>query len=365
MDTSKLTVELPVDEFYNSYVTTLRKLYTDSFIASNNLQPETQNGFQRAMSKRAGISLDGRNAKVYTEKDLKAIVQNLNDKFEEYSTGPYSAPVKKRGEARYCLLSTVLKQTLVSLGYDTIAADIKHDEKGCTKDSDNVMKAYEGLVKAEDEEDKAVKKSYDALKTALSAVKGKIKQYTEKGDNLSDTDKTSVKKLMATLQDTIDSAARCVMGKDNVDDLRSLVSEGEAYVQELQDILLKPSKEDLNKLQQKFNEGNDEKLTIVSNAPAAVQESETTSCEDVYATINKAAVLIPGVIQELNNLKDDYRILWQQNQEYAKALEENKKQQALPDNEDELVLLAKQVINKIEDKGKLKDIAMVLMMKAM
>ena len=359
MDTSKLTVELPVDEFYNSYVTTLRKLYTDNFIASNNLQPETQNGFQRAMSKRAGISLDNRNAKAYTEKDLKAIVQNVNDKFEEYANGPYSAPVKKRGEARYCLLSTVLKQTLVSLGYDTIAAGIKHGEDSCAKDSDNVMKAYDGLVKAEEEEDKAVKKSYDALKAALTAVKSKVKQYSEKGSNLSDDDRTSIKKLMATLQDTINSAARCVTGKDDADDLRSLVSEGESCVTELQNILLKPSKEDLNRLQQKFNEGND------AEESAAVKSDDISSCEDVYATISKAATLIPGVIQELNNLKDDYRILWQQNQEYAKTLEENKKQSALPESEDELVQLAKQVIAKIEDKSKLKDIAMVIMMKAM
>lgn len=359
MDTSKLTVELPVDEFYNSYVTTLRKLYTDNFIASNNLQPETQNGFQRAMSKRAGISLDNRNAKAYTEKDLKAIVQNVNDKFEEYANGPYSAPVKKRGEARYCLLSTVLKQTLISLGYDTIAAGIKYGEDSCAKDSDNVMKAYDGLVKAEEEEDKAVKKSYDALKAALTAVKSKVKQYSEKGSNLSDDDRTSVKKLMATLQDTIDSAAHCVTGKDDTNDLRSLVSEGESYVTELQDILLKPSKEDLDKLQQKFNEGSN------GEEPAAVKGDDISSCEDVYATISKAAALIPGVIQELSNLKDDYRILWQQNQEYAKTLEENKNQSALPEGEDELVQLAKQVISKIEDKGKLKDIAMVIMMKAM
>ena len=342
MDTSKLVIKLPVDDFYNNYTQTLRELYSDSFISQNNLKPTTQNSFQRVMSKRAGISLDKREEKIYTEEDLAAIVKDTNEKYEEYTNGSYSENVKKRGQTRYVLMATVLQETFKRLGYQELAAQFKYVQKQEKTTEDNIIKAYNDAESATTEEDTSVKENIKLLRDSLSTIQKKIKEYEKHG--VSDKEEETIHKVIETLTDTLDSARHCSEGKEDNKELNDLIKKGE--------------------LEKGITMAESNKAALES-VKASLQEGEVTSCEDVYATINKAAVLIPGVIQELNNLKDDYRILWQQNQEYAKALEESKKQQELSNNEDELVQLAKQVIAKIEDKGKLKDIAMVIMMKAM
>lgn len=355
MDTSKLVIKLPVDDFYNNYTQTLRELYSDSFISQNNLKPTTQNSFQRVMSKRAGISLDKREEKIYTEEDLAAIVKDTNEKYEEYTNGSYSESVKKRGQTRYVLMATVLQETFKRLGYQELAAQFKYVQKQEKTTEDNIIKAYNDAESATAEEDTSVKENIKLLRDSLSTIQKKIKEYEKHG--VSDKEEETIHKVIETLTDTLDSARRCSEGKEGNKELNDLIKKGELTIQKLNEILKTQKEKGVT-----MAESNKAALESVK---ASLQEGEVTSCEDVYATINKAAVLIPGVIQELNNLKDDYRILWQQNQEYAKALEENKKQQELSNNEDELVQLAKQVIAKIEDKGKLKDIAMVIMMKAM
>lgn len=356
MDTSKFVIKLSVDDFYTNYTQTLRELYSDSFISQHNLQPTTQNSFQRVMSKRAGISLDKREDKSYTEEDLAAIVKDTNDKYEEYANGSYSDSVKKRGQTRYILMATVLQETFRRLGYKQLAEQFKYVQQQEKTTEDNIIKAYHDAESAETE-DTEVKNNVSLLKESLETINKKIQGYENR--TLSDKEREIVEKLTTTLSETIDSAKRCATGKNNVTELTTLIADGENVLQKLKKLAEQKnmSKEDTNK-------------AILESMRAALpedpaEEDKVISCEDTYAVISKAVALIPGVIQELNNLKDDYRILWQQNQEYAKTLEENKKQQALPDNEDELVLLAKQVINKISDRGKLKDIAMVLMMKAM
>ena len=346
MDVTKLTVKLPVDQFYDTYIATIRDLYTASFIAQNHLEPSTKSSFQRAMSKRAGISLDIReDTKQYTHDDLVAIVNDTNAKYEEYANGDYSESTKTRGIARYRLMSTVLKEAFIRLGYDDIAAMFKYtddnDEEQSTNDDVSVVK--------EQEEDITVKKNTEMLRESLAAVKAKIKEFSAK--DLSDEDKEIIRKLDSALKDTIKSAAKCVDGRPNVDDLKDLIRQGEEYVMKLEDIIAGENKE---KLEQ-----------IVAQQPESSERTVVREFEVPFTDIVKVLKILPGFVENLQGAIEQNKELKEQVQELKKEINAVKQQTVLPTGEDDLVKLAKEIINKIEDKSKLKDIGMVIMMKAL
>ena len=93
---------------------------------------------------------------------------------------------------------------------------------------------------------------------------------------------------------------------------------------------------------------------------------------DIEALIPSVLEAIPKFLQkgheaaeENDKLKAEIESLKAANDELTKQLDEVKNKSTLPTNEDELVKLAKEVVNKIDDKSKLKDIGMVIMMKAL
>ena len=251
MDTSKLTVKLPIDKFYNTYVETIRNLYTESFINQNHLEPSTCSSFQRAMSKRAGISLEKReDTKQYTKDDLIAIANDTNSKYEEYLSGDYSESTKARGMARYRLLSTVLKATFTQLGYKEVAEQFKYAEDSKAEAEANINKAYDDAIAVEkkEEEDLTVKKNTEILKNSLSSVKEKIEEFSKK--ELSEQDRKVLQKLNVTLKDTIDSAIKCTEGKSNVEELKELIKQGEGYVVQIQDMITGQGKQKLEQVVQ-------------------------------------------------------------------------------------------------------------------
>ena len=358
MDMSKLVIKLSVNDFYDNYTQTLRELYSESFIVQNNLQPATQNSFQRAMSKRAGISLDKREEKSYTEQDLEAIVKDTNDKYEEYANGSYSDSVKKRGQTRYILMATVLKETFKRLGYHELAEQFKYVQDQEKTTADNVIKAYHDAEDTEDEtEDTSVEENIKLLKDSLTTISQKINEYEDK--YMSDKDKKVLNKVMTALKDTIDSAKNCVDGKQDTAELSDLITEGEALIKKGESILAGKqhtmSKEESNQtVLESLKETLEEKQDNIPN-------SKVTD----FDILIKAASMLPDVVFEIRTLKEKVTVLSDEKEKLEQELAAADKKAALPEGEDELVHLAKQVINKIEDKGKLKDIAMVIMMKAM
>lgn len=351
MDVSKMTVKLPVDEFYNTYIATIRDLYSESFIAQNHLEPSTKSSFQRAMSKRAGISLDTReDMKQYTREDLITIIENTNAKYEEYINGDYSESIKTRGEARYRLMSTVLRETFIRLGYKDIADMFKYAEKGQDTADDNIEAAYNEVINVErdQEDDITVKKNIELLQTSLSVIDEKIKEFSVK--ELSEQDRESLRKLNVALQDTLNSAVKCIAGKSGFEDLQNLIKQGEEYSMKLEDIIANTGKE---KLQQVVNETSTPERTVVEQF------------EIPYDDIMKVLKVLPSFVEQLQGVANERDMLAQQVKELKKEVETTKAKTVLPNDEDELVKTAKEIINKIEDKTKLKDIGMVIMMKAL
>lgn len=351
MDVSKLTVKLPVDEFYNTYIATIRDLYSESFIAQNHLEPSTKSSFQRAMSKRAGISLDTRDdTKQYTKEDLIAIIEDTNAKYEEYVHGDYSESIKTRGEARYRLMSTVLRETLIRLGQKEIADMFKYAEKGQDTAEENIETAYNEAVTADknQESDTTVKKNIELLQNSLAIIKDKIKEFSVK--ELSEQDRDSLRKLNTALTDTLSSAAKCAEGRTGVEDLNDLIRQGEEYSMKLEDII----------------SGNGrEKLEQMSQQAATPERATIKQFEVSYESILQVLKVLPGFVEQLQSAVDERDKLLQQVKDLKQEIDTVKAQTVLPSSEDDLVKTAKEIINKIEDKTKLKDIGMVIMMKAL
>lgn len=342
MDVTKLTVKLPVDRFYDTYVETIRDLYTASFISQNHLEPSTQSSFQRAMSKRAGVSLDEReDTKQYTVDDLMAIVNDTNAKYEEYSQGDYSESTRTRGEARYRLMSTVLKETLTRLGYTDIAEKFKYAEASKNTAEENIDEAYHSALAAEQEEDVTVKENTDLLKNSLSVIKEKIEEFSKK--ELSVEDKEVLRKIKTALEDTVKSAKKCVEGKSNVNSLTELIAQGEQYVMKLQEMIASESAQKLEQVTQGIKE-------------TAVEEMS-------YDNVMQVLKVLPSFVERLQDAVKQNEILLKQVQELKAEVDTVKAQTVLPDDDEALVGIAKDIINKINDKNKLKDLVMVIALK--
>lgn len=353
MDISKLTVDLPVDKFYNTYVETIRRLYEENFIVKNNLVPSSQESFNRSMSKKADISIEKRDVKAYTVSDLRAIVEDTNAKYEEYSSDSYSASVKSKGRARYILLSTILKETFLRLGYDDLAKELKYTEKNITA-AENLVAST--LQEEKKEEDDSMASNVELLKSSLSIAKSTVLSYDD--GKLSNKDKEKLKKLSVTLKDVLDKTAGSISGKKGTNDIRDLISQGEQLVARIQDMIAGKVVEDI-----KEEIGSDVVIPF----------------EDITRTLK----VLPGLIMNYQNLISDHDELLNENKLLYNDLQEktrecialqNKCEELknkvansynISDNEDELVKLAKEIINKISDRNKLKDIGMVIMMKAL
>lgn len=344
MDTSKLTVKLPVDQFYNSYVETIRALYTDSYIAQNHLEPSTCSSFQRVMSKRAGIALDKReDAKQYTKDDLIAIIADTNSKYEEYSLGDYSESTKARGEARYRLLSTVLKATFLKLGYDDIASQFKYAEDSKDTPEENVDKAYNTAVTAEKEDAEDVRKNIELLRSSLSSVRIKIDEFSRK--ELSEQDKNDLQKLKNILKDTIESAVKCAKGKSDTKVLNELIEQGKGYVMRIQDMLDDKKKTEIEQLSQ--------------------EEIVVDQSEIPYDDIIRISKVLPQLVQKLQDMVSQNEKLLKQVNDLKTEMSTIETKTMMPESEEDLVQLIKEAANLIHDKNNLKDVALFIALKGM
>lgn len=334
LDTTKLTSSLPIDRFFETYVATIRNLYSASFIAQNHLEPATKSSFQRSMSKRAGFSVDKQGDPLqYSQNDLLSIVEDTNKKYEEYTKGDYSESTKARGQSRYRLLSDILHETLSQLGYQDIANKLKY-----TGDQSTVNKNT--ITTESKEEDAAVKKNIKILKESLTTIGDKIKELSEKP--LSDQDKENLVKIKDSLKETIESANKCVKSKSDTAELKTLVQQGEEYIMKIQELLAD------------------------KNLEQTLQSSVTsTTTPGAYSTTNDILTEIPLFVDKIKAIVQRNEELLATVKQLKEEVETVKQQTVLPDNDDELVQLIKETINKVEDKTKLKDIVMLIALKVM
>lgn len=366
-----LKTNIPAEEFFNVYVATIKELYTDSFIKQNHLEPSNLTSFKKAMSRKAGVSLEARDEKAYTPKDLENIVNDTNSKYEEYANGNYTQELRKKGEGRYVLFSNLFSAVLVRLGYPEIAEKLKYtDEKSkadkpAPKTDEEVLNSALADAKAtagitETEEDKELNSKIELLK----ACEEKVNQKIDEGDA------KVLGEVFEKLDDTIKNAkAYNETAKDS--QLGELITRLEAQSDKIGTIIFgdkSVSDADIEKLKAHFNGEDEEEDTMKKENPFEKKSSGV----DIEALIPEVLQAIPKFLQqghdaakENSELRAKIKKLEDENNDLIVKLEEAGKAAALPTDEDELVKLAKEVVNKIEDKGKLKDIGMVIMMKAL
>lgn len=334
MDTTKLTLSLPVDRFFETYVATIRNLYESNFIAQNHLEPTTKSSFQRSMSKRAGISVDKReDSSQYSKDDLLSIVEDTNMKYEEYTKGDYSESTKARGQTRYQLLSDILYATLSKLEYQDVAEKLKYTGKKQAINKNTVTTEDKGEVTA-------VKKNVKILKESLTTIEEKIKELS--GKSLSNQDKENLMKVQNSLKETIESAKKCVKSKSDTAELKTLIQQGEEYIMKIEELLT-----DKNL-----------KQTLQSSVASTTTFDVNSSTDDILTKIPIFVDKIKAIVQRNEELLTTVKQL-------KEEIETVKQQTVLPDDDDALVQLIKEAVNKVEDKTKLKDIVMLIALKVM
>ena len=408
-----LKTSINATEFYNAYVATIHELYSDSYIKQNHLEPSNETSFKRSMSRKANVSLEQRDDKSYTPADMQAIVNDTNAKYEEYATGNYTSELRRKGEGRYALFSKVFEAVLKRLGYPEIAEGLKYvdnadgdmpkveevkapepktDEK-VLEEALDIAKRDAGLGENKDEKEEEKNEEpanelkldvYDLdanvaiLEMSEGKIDEKIAEYQIK-KNLTDKDKEHLEAVVHKLEDVIINAKRFIDNADSVDEnIKKLIDKGEWQIDKLYNMIDDDSDNngeatdaDIQRLKAHFD-GDEEKEEEITVAKNPFKNTSKNDSVDIEALIPSVLEAIPKFLQkgheaaeENDKLKAEIESLKAANDELTKQLDEVKNKSTLPTNEDELVKLAKEVVNKIDDKSKLKDIGMVIMMKAL
>jgi hypothetical protein len=344
---------------------------------------------------------------------MQAIVNDTNAKYEEYATGNYTSELRRKGEGRYALFSKVFEAVLKRLGYPEIAEGLKYvdnadgdmpkveevkapepktDEK-VLEEALDIAKKDAGLGENKDEKEEEKNEEpanelkldvYDLdanvaiLEMSEGKIDEKIAEYQIK-KNLTDKDKEHLEAVVHKLEDVIINAKRFIDNADSVDEnIKKLVDKGEWQIDKLYNMIDDDSDNngeatdaDIQRLKAHFD-GDEEKEEEITVAKNPFKNTSKNDSVDIEALIPSVLEAIPKFLQkgheateENDKLKAEIESLKAANDELTKQLDEAKNKSTLPTNEDELVKLAKEVVNKIDDKSKLKDIGMVIMMKAL
>ena len=364
---------LKVDEFFNVYIATIHELYTESFIKQNHLEPSNITSFKKAMSRKAGVSLGSRtDDSSYTKKDLQNIVKDTNSKYEEYATGDYTQELRRKGEGRYMLFSNLFSAVLKKLGLSDIAEGLKYtDEKVAASKSETqktdaeVLKDTLAEAKATAEPEKNEEnKELDSKIELLEACEKKV------GEIDKNTEEKIISEVLNKLNSTIESAKKYNKTANN-SRLSKLIEKCIAQSERLKSLIPgndTASDADIQRLKDHFEGKDEEETTMKKENPFEKKKSDV----DIESLIPEVLEAIPKFLKqgheaakENKELQEKIKKLKDENSDLIAKLEEAKQATTLPTDEDELVKLAKEVVNKIDDKGKLKDIGMVIMMKAL
>jgi hypothetical protein len=311
------------------------------------------------------------------------------------------------------LFSKVFEAVLKRLGYPEIAEGLKYvdnadgdmpkveevkapepktDEK-VLEEALDIAKKDAGLGENKDEKEEEKNEEpanelkldvYDLdanvaiLEMSEGKIDEKIAEYQIK-KNLTDKDKEHLEAVVHKLEDVIINAKRFIDNADSVDEnIKKLVDKGEWQIDKLYNMIDDDSDNngeatdaDIQRLKAHFDgdEEKEEEITVTKNPFKNTSKNDSV---DIEALIPSVLEAIPKFLQkgheaseENDKLKAEIESLKAANDELTKQLDEAKNKSTLPTNEDELVKLAKEVVNKIDDKSKLKDIGMVIMMKAL
>lgn len=345
---------ITLEAFLNAYKKAIQSLYTTTEAKQYHLEPANDTSFHSTIFRKAGLvyNRNENTVKAYTLEDLTNVVKDTNEKYEEYDKGQdYSDTVRSKGKLRYVALSDVFYTALNSLGLTELANQLKYvslkkDEKEPeTKTDAQVLEEtlYKVGVKKEDT------KVHEAIARLNEAVK-RINEFIGTIHGVpSDEDKKKLVALKDTLEVVIEDGKRFAHQKD-LDEAMKNANDTFAKIIEIQEdkSSLKQEKQEVPKMKDTKQAQNIEEMipAVLEAIPAMIQRGVKAS-EELTEANNK--------INELRNKVE----------ELEKQLEETSKSTELPEDDEELFNIAKEAVNKIGDKTKLKDLGMVIMMKAL
>ena len=117
MDTNKFEFTLNHTDFYNSYINTIRRLYSDSFIKENNMLPDNEASLSKTMLVTMGKSYDS-----YSREDFKDIVDKTNERYDKImSTTEISKDIKNKMLRNVTIFADIISSILKGVGLSDIA----------------------------------------------------------------------------------------------------------------------------------------------------------------------------------------------------------------------------------------------------
>lgn len=384
MDTKKFVVEIPGEEFFNSYTETLRKLYTEAFIVKNHLLPSSLESFSKSMSLQAGKKGE---VKTFTVSDLIAIAEETNNKYEEYATGGYTEAFRKQGEQRYRSKSKILYDTFMKLGCEEAAKALKYVEETDIPEEETVNSEENPFIDAKEAEkektletfkvaeteNKEMSRYVSILEASLKELKKKNKECKKSG--ISDPEKASA--LMESLTGEIEAAEKFAETVTRIDTRKFLktIKDIKKEVETLQQNLdrseqtieepetsgaISPSeaehiKEAFGITDTEVSETSTEKKT---EAPASLSNQ-------VYDEVLASRYTLEDIISAMINLKDKVKDAENNAFTLSQALKDYKKSEPEPKNDAEKVAKISALIDSVEDTKALKPVMISLMSKVL
>jgi len=358
-------VSVKIKDFYEAYLASVKKLYSSSAAKQNHLEPANQTSFLRTIARKAGISTTSIGDS-YTEANIIAIINDTNSKYEEYKNGDdYSSNVRSKGKIRYEAFSDVLYMTLASLGLSSIADKLLYTKFAKKEQNDeqktDVQVLEETLSRVGADDDKKVKALADnAVKNLKDAI-DKVEKFIDMVVGVPTVEeRNKIIKLLEALGSTIKDGSNI---KDK--EVSDIIATAKVVFHKADEVLNRNGMvkdESLKKLQEHFN--GKEETTMSTKEAKQIQNIESMipavldAIPEILARGNKAR-------QELASATERNDSLLQEIEELKKKVTEAENSSKLPEGDDALFDLAKEAINKIEDKAKLKDLGMVIMMKAL
>ena len=114
MDTSKFEITLDHKEFYNSYINTIRKLYSDSFIQKNNIMPDSERSLVKTIS-----SAIGKNVENYDVACFEEIIKKTNERYKKIEGSDIVHNVKDKMLRNITIFSDIISSIMKEIGlYD-------------------------------------------------------------------------------------------------------------------------------------------------------------------------------------------------------------------------------------------------------
>lgn len=114
MDTDRFEITLDHKEFYNSYINTIRKLYSESFIQKNNIMPSNEQSLAKTMLTTMGRAFDQYDAESFGE-----IIKRTNERYDKIKGSGIVGEVKEKVLRNITIFADIISSIMKEVGmYD-------------------------------------------------------------------------------------------------------------------------------------------------------------------------------------------------------------------------------------------------------